>query len=342
MLANRYDVFSVLHVCVYFAVCHFAWVRHDATQWMQAWLSTALVSYYAFACGCVAHNSMHCRTFEHRGLETAYHQILTLTFGHPVSTLVPGHNLSHHRHTQTTLDAMRTSKVRFEWHFLNLLLFQPTVARDVFAVDMRYLSMQKMMNRAFFGQACAQFAVLLVSQAVLLWMDWRRFLLYVYLPHVFAQWAIVTMNLLQHDGCHVPCSDDTPAQRYNTARNFTGRVLNLLTFNNGYHTIHHMFPRMHWSRLREEHNRQVKPHIHPALEQSSLGVYLFRTFVFPGRRLDYLGAPVVLAPEQPDEDWTLQYAAPGLVLEDYDVDMDVRGRLGRIVSGVGTGCVRGS
>lgn len=37
---------------------------------------------------------------------------------------------------------MRTSKLRFKWNFLNGLLFQPTVAWDVFKMDMRYLSLK--------------------------------------------------------------------------------------------------------------------------------------------------------------------------------------------------------
>lgn len=38
-------------------------------------------------------------------------------------------------------------------------------------------------------------------------------------------------------------------KNWNGARNFVGPVINYLTFNNGYHTIHHMYPTMHWSRL---------------------------------------------------------------------------------------------
>jgi len=42
-------------------------------------------------------------------------------------------------------------------------------------------------------------------------------------------------------------------KNYNGARNFVGPVVNFLTFNNGYHTIHHMHPTMHWSRLAGVH-----------------------------------------------------------------------------------------
>ena len=48
----------------------------------------------------------------------------------------------HFRYTQTRMDPMRTSKLRYQWNFLNGLLFQPTVAFDVFKMDMRYLSLK--------------------------------------------------------------------------------------------------------------------------------------------------------------------------------------------------------
>ena len=49
-----------------------------------------------------------------------------------------------HRYTQTVKDPMRTSKLRYKWNFLNGLMFQPTVAWDVFKMDMRYLSLKKL------------------------------------------------------------------------------------------------------------------------------------------------------------------------------------------------------
>ena len=41
------------------------------------------------------------------------------------------------------MDPMRTSKLRFKWNLLNGVLFQPTVAWDVFKMDVRYLSLKK-------------------------------------------------------------------------------------------------------------------------------------------------------------------------------------------------------
>jgi hypothetical protein len=75
--------------------------------------------------------------------------------------------------------------------------------------------------------------------------------------------------------------------------------------NNGYHTIHHFYPRLHWSLLVNEHKKQIRPHIHPNLDQPDMAVYAYRTFINPGLRLTYLKKPIVHTSEQKgaDIDW---------------------------------------
>ena len=130
----------------------------------------------------------------------------------------------------------------------------------------------------------------------LLFVDWKKALLFVFVPHLGAVWGITAVNFVQHDGC----DEDHP---YNHSRNFVGKWFNWLTFNNGFHGMHHMQPGLHWSLLGEKHAELIAPHIHPALDQRSLTVYLLRTFVFTTKRLRYDGTPVVLPPEGADEDW---------------------------------------
>jgi len=39
---------------------------------------------------------------------------------------------------------MRTTKLRYKWNLMNGIMFQPTVAWDVFKMDIRYLSLKSM------------------------------------------------------------------------------------------------------------------------------------------------------------------------------------------------------
>ena len=47
--------------------------------------------------------------------------------------------------------------------------------------------------------------------------------------------------------------------KYNFARNFTSPTLNYLTCNNGYHTIHHLYPGTQISPMRPEHPGLARP-----------------------------------------------------------------------------------
>jgi fatty acid desaturase len=175
-------------------------------------------------------------------------------------------------------------------------------------MDVRYLLLKRQQRDGFFGKSCREWIVVVLIHLTLLIMHPKKFVLYVFLPHICAQWGIVTMNMLQHDGCDTNIDTDNRFDNYNTSRNFVGSFVNYLTFNNGYHAIHHMYPRMHWSRLREEHELQVKPKCNPNLNEKCMVSYIYRTFVYPGLRLDYLGNPVIpLVDNEPDLDWVANH-----------------------------------
>jgi fatty acid desaturase len=295
MLRYRADIKTLLFVATYFALVAVQWVYAPSELYIAIPL-LVLTCWFSFFGAVATHNTVHCPMFHQRGLNRAFQVVLTLTYGHPVSAYVPGHNLSHHKHTQSRRDVMRTTKTRFRWNLLNGLFFMSRVGKDIFIADMRYFKAMYRRNRVWFRQMIIEATIFLGSMAALIALDWKKFLLYVLIPHQYAAWGIITMNFLQHDGCDEE-SD------FNHSRNFVGRLVNWWTYNNGYHTIHHMEPGLHWSLLPEEHKKRVAPFIHPNLDQASFLGYLFRTFIWPSKRLRYDGAPVILPSEGPDEEW---------------------------------------
>lgn len=255
-----------------------------------------LTAWFSFFCAVATHNTVHAPVFKGRTVNRVFQVVLSLTYGHMVSAFVPGHNLSHHKHTQTRRDVMRTTKVRFRHNFWNGLFFFPSVAISIVKGEGRYFAAMKERHPAWVRQLRLEQAVLYGLYAVLIYLDWQKFLVLVFLPHKYAAWGIVSMNFLQHDGCD-------EASTYDHSRNFTGAVVNFFTFNNGYHTIHHEIPGLHWSLAPAAHAEKIAPHIHPNLDQPSMLAYIWRTFFVPGERLRYDGAPVVLPDEGPDEEW---------------------------------------
>lgn len=308
MLRYAADLRTIAFMAVYFGLV--------AAQWAVPSVSVLggsfaigiplliLTGFFSFFCAVATHNTVHSPVWKSRGANRVFQMALTVTYGHPVSAFVPGHNLSHHKHTQTRRDVMRTSKARFSWHLLNGLFFLAMVGPSIMRGEASYFKMMKGRSPAWFRQLRLEQLALFGTYGVLLVLDilhptifpGLKFLVLVFIPHKYAAWGIITMNMLQHDG-----ADER--SEWNHSRNFVGTLVNWFTFNNGYHTIHHMHPGMHWSLLPEAHAREVAPHIHPALDQPSLLAYIWRTFLWPGKRLRYDGAPFQLAAEGPDEDW---------------------------------------
>jgi fatty acid desaturase len=230
------------------------------------------------------HNAVHSPIFRARWANKVYQCILTLTYGHPVSAYVPGHNLSHHKHTQTTRDIMRTTKARFRYNLLNGLFFFFLTLPAITKADGTYTREMWKRHPKWFFQAAMEMVTLQSVQITLFLIDWKKALLFWVLPHMYAAWGIVTMNLMQHDGC-----DET--SQYNHSRNFVGGVVNWFTFNNGFHSIHHEKPGLHWSLLPDAHAREIQPHIHANLDQPSLFTYILDAFILGNRRY-YDGRPL--------------------------------------------------
>jgi len=282
----------------------------------EIWI--AMICVFGFFGATITHNCIHVPIFKRvRGdaLNKVWHIVLSNTYGWPVSTLIPGHNLSHHKHTQSPKDVMRTTKMRYEWNLLNLTLFVLRIIVDINKHDAAYFEDQQRLGRPIYKQLLLECAFFWPVQVLLCFMNWRRYLLCVMIPGLFGKWSIISVNLLQHDGCLNP--DEKPHGKYNFARNFTGPLLNWFTCNNGYHTIHHLNPGLHWSRLPAAHEKKVKPHMHPNLDEDSIIWYTFKAYVVPrwlgGGRRWYDGRPYDPPPAEPDEAWY----SPGGTNETY-------------------------
>ncbi|MGE0789032.1 MAG: fatty acid desaturase [Sandaracinaceae bacterium] len=312
MLRYWADLRSIAFVATYYAaIAALFVVPREALPiwaWIVACVALCLLSFFIAV---ITHNTVHCPVFKSRFLNSLFQVALTNGYGHPVSMYVPGHNLSHHKYTQQPRDRMRTDKMRFRWNMLNQLFFMFVVGPVIFRDNARFAKAMRTKNPKWYRQFLFELIAYVAFLGALLYVDWAKFLVFVMIPHQYAAWGIMGINFVQHDGCD-------GADPYNHSRNFTGRLVNWFTFNNGFHGAHHMKPGLHWSLLREFHEKELAPYLHPALNQVALLPYLFKAYVWPGTRLTYEGEPLVLGPERTDEDW--MPATLRRELDIYDAD----------------------
>ena len=303
MLRYRADLRTIFFVALYFGMTAALWVLlpddlwSDRSQIQWAWVIPLFVAICvtSFMGAVSTHNAVHCPIFKSRGLNKVWQVILSLTYGHPVSSYVPGHNLSHHKHTQSRRDVMRTTKLRFRYNLLNVLFFFLRCVPSIMRADAAYSKSMRKKHPKWFRQLAFEGATLAVVTVALFVLDWQKALALWLVPHLYAQWGIVTMNVLQHDGCDAE-------SEYDHSRNFVGKAVNWWTYNNGFHTIHHEKPGLHWSLTPEAHAEKIAPHIHPNLDQKSLLAYIWRAFIL-GKRETYDGQPYMPPVDGPDEEW---------------------------------------
>ena len=295
MLRYSADQRTLAFVTAYFAFTAFAWYWHP-TQWYFIVPMVMLLCVLSFLCAIIIHNTVHVPIFRSKDANKVFQVILSLSYGHAVSAYVPGHNFSHHQNTQSASDDIRTDKLRFRWNFLNQLLFFFVVSGDIIKGEIRFAKRTWKEKPSWFNQYMLELVIVMGLKIALLIINWKLAVLYIIIPHQYAVWGIVSTNYWQHDGC-----DET--HEYNHSRSFTSKGLNWFTFNNGYHGAHHLKPGVHWSLLPAFHNEMIAPHLHPNLNRKYLVPYLWTTCIYPGKRIDYLGNPVVLKPIMENVDW---------------------------------------
>lgn len=290
------DLRTLLFVAIYYAITILGWIYFwDMPMYLRV-ITVIAASLFSFFMAVIVHNTIHSPVFTSRWANKIFQHIMSFAYGHAVSAFVPGHNFSHHKYTQTDKDVMRTWKMRYRWNFLNQLLFLHTMSGDILKGEFQFVKSMRKEKPRWFRQYVAELVVFFSLQIALIIIDWQKFIFLVFIPHQYGVWSLVGTNFWQHDGCD-------RNHRYNHSRNFVSPILNWFAFNNGFHAMHHNRQGLHWSLLPEWHAKYIAPNNHPNLNQRSLFMYLWRTLIYPGKRLTFDGKPVVLPPKVPDGDW---------------------------------------
>jgi fatty acid desaturase len=299
MLRYKADRRTLFAVTLYFIAAVTSWLLWPGLNNWEIAAFVVVNCFLSFTCAIIVHNTIHAPIFKKKELNKIFQLVLSFSYGHSTSAFVPGHNFSHHKYMQSSKDVMRTSKARFKLNILNQLFFFFIMSSDIIKGEIKFALKMRKQRPAWFRQYLLEMGLVFGVKIVLLFINWKCAVLFVLIPHQYAAWGIVSTNYFQHDGT----DQDHP---YNHSRNFTGPLLNIFLFNNGFHGAHHNKPNLHWSLLPEYHEKHIRPYVHPGLDLVSLPAFLFKTHIYPAKRVDFKGQVVVLPPVVKDEDWVAE------------------------------------
>src|SRR5947208_10153065 len=210
----------------------------------------------------IKHNHVHSPTFRAPSWNSGFEIWLSLLTAPPTSGIITSHNVLHHWNNNAEADFVRCSLVRYRNNLANLMTFFFASVAEMYRNKPSDLEEWRSSRPALYRQAIAERVLTYSFLVILVLLDWRSTLKYCAGPWLFAQWVLVTINLLQHQDCDFH-------SEFDHSRNLTGRIVNWLLLNNGYHTAHHMFPAAHWSTLPRIHERVVAPRLDPSLNERS-------------------------------------------------------------------------
>lgn len=242
---------------------------------LPAWLQPiwiAIASLFCFNACIVNHNHLHQPLFFSQQGNTLFGVLLSLAKGHSSIGVIQAHNDNHHRYQGSRDDWIRPELAGQGIGIARLLRYISkaclSMARGRRQVSADFTALQRERLRL-------ERLALGIFVVLLLWLGGSSALIFVAIPWFFGIGMLVGINLLQHDGCDA-------GSRYRHSRNFTGRLGNWFFFNNGYHTIHHLQPGLHWSRLEQAHAREVEARLPADLQHKSVIRFLLRCYVFKG------------------------------------------------------------
>lgn len=230
----------------------------------------AVCGVLSFSSWAIIHNHIHVRTFRAGWLNSLGSMLISITVGHPATGLVLTHNMNHHVHVGGEADWSRPANAGAGWGGFRLLRY--AVITPVRMARGRAAAGAPKLPAALHRQRARERWLLYSLMAIALVARPATFACFTLPIWIAGSLIFLGINLLQHDACE-------PGSEAAHSRDFTGRFINFVFFNGGYHTAHHNRPGLHWSRLPEEHHRLFGGRVRPDLETPSLLGYVVREYL---------------------------------------------------------------
>ncbi len=214
-----------------------------------------LLLYCSYLSGVLTHNHNHVPVFRARAANLAYGAWLSVFYGFPIVSWLPTHNQNHHLYTDGPGDVTATRVHAPVDGLLPALLYPLRSTRSQLPALAKF-ARRALRARSFqMRRIVAESAALVIGHAAVLGLFVARhglatgalgYACALGLPALSGSYWMMLTNYLQHVGCE-------PSSEHEHSRDFVSRLFNWFVFDNGYHSVHHEHPSLHWSRYRALH-----------------------------------------------------------------------------------------
>jgi fatty acid desaturase len=218
-----------------------------------------------FASLLINHNHRHCEIFKNKKLNFCTNVYLTLLCGAPSSRTHYLHFFDHHINYPSEKDFQNPHKLKSTVRWKRALEYIPLVTKGL-------KRKKKDFKRHFLSKAArVENLFLLVYVLLFLFLNVKSFLIVIVPGWIIGVYMALMTNVLSHDECNINSI-------YTYSRDFDNRFENWIFFNSGYHSVHHIKPGLHWSKLPATTNELRSKGLLERGEINSMLVYFFKYF----------------------------------------------------------------
>ncbi len=234
------DIISIIVLLVIFLIRSFLFVYFPDPS---LYFTLPLFLIFTMVAVSIKHNHIHVPVFKNKILNIIYDHLLNILTGTSTSSVKIIHIVNHHFYNDNEQDWGKTSqagKASLFASFIRYILITPFA---FFKGKTAWVRQHK--NHPLISYMRWESLFIIVIYTVLAFIDPVACLFTVIIPFIMTQLVLTAFNFLQHFEC------DTENEM-NSSRNITGRLFNILYFNVGFHTVHHLYPKLHWSKIPDQ------------------------------------------------------------------------------------------
>ena len=227
-----------------------------------------LYSFTVFWGSNVNHYHRHNYIFNNYRLNRIVDLILSLIIGAPSTRLHCVHMYNHHQYYKDNRDWSNYKIAAYHKGLNRAIIYILRSSKKIWLNRSDLNLSEKRKNELFFEKI-----FLWASSVLVLYYSPYAFISLILPSWVIGLSLLLLANLINHDGCDL-------RSELNHSRDFLNPIENWIFINNGYHTMHHLYPALHWTELPKKHFETFSTQTQK-YKENSFFLYLIKNYLVP-------------------------------------------------------------